>query len=55
MARRVSITTGEQRGDLIEVLSGLDGGELVVQAGVGKLRNGAPVAVNEQARLTGVQ
>jgi len=55
MARRVSITTGEQRGDLIEVLSGLSGGELVVQAGVGKLRNGAPVAVNEQARLTGVQ
>ena len=55
VARRVSVDTGEQRGDLVEVLSGLEGGEMVVQAGVSKLRNGAPVVVSEQARLTSAQ
>ena len=55
LARRVSVTTGEQRGDLVEILSGLEGGELVVQAGVSKLRNGATVAINERARLTSAQ
>lgn len=55
VARRVSVTTGEQRGDLVEVLSGLDGGEQVVQAGVSKLRNGVGVSINEQARLSSVQ
>ena len=55
VARRVSVTTGEQRGDLVEVLSGLEGGELVVQAGVSKLRNGTQVIVNEQTRLTSAQ
>lgn len=51
IARRVQVTTGEQRGDLVEILSGLSGDELVVQAGTNKLKNNAPVTVNEQHRL----
>lgn len=51
IARRVQVTTGEQRGDLIAILAGLSGGEQVVQAGVSKLRNNAPVAVTGQVRL----
>jgi membrane fusion protein (multidrug efflux system) len=50
-ARRVQVTIGEQRGDLVEVASGLEGGEQVVQAGVSKLANNSPVTINEKARL----
>jgi membrane fusion protein, multidrug efflux system len=53
IARRVQITTGEQRGDLISILTGLNGDEQVVQAGVSKLRNNAPVTTAGQARLKG--
>ena len=55
VAQRISVTTGEQRGDLVEVLTGLQGGEQVVQAGVSKLRNGTPVVINDQPRLTSAQ
>ena len=51
VAKRVSVTTGEQRGDQIAILSGLEGGEQVVQAGVSKLRNNAPISISEQPRL----
>ncbi|MGD9264775.1 MAG: efflux RND transporter periplasmic adaptor subunit [Lysobacterales bacterium] len=51
VALQVQVTTGEQRGDLVEILDGLAGDELVVQAGTNKLRNNAPVNVNEQRRL----
>jgi membrane fusion protein (multidrug efflux system) len=51
MARRVQVTTGEQRGDLVAIKSGLNGGEQVVQAGVSKLRNNSPVTLTEQVRL----
>ena len=51
VARRVQIETGEQRGDLVAVTSGLSGGELVVQAGANKLMNNAPVSINKEARL----
>jgi membrane fusion protein (multidrug efflux system) len=51
VAQRVQVTTGEQRGDLVEILSGLAGDELVVQAGTSKLKNNTPVAINEQRRL----
>ena len=51
VAQQVQVDTGEQRGDLVEILSGLSGDELVVQAGTNKLRNNAPVNVNEQRRL----
>lgn len=51
IAQRVQVTIGEQRGDLVEILEGLSGDELVVQAGTGKLRNNTPVAVSRQRRL----
>ena len=51
VARRVQIETGEQRGDLVAVTSGLSGGEQVVQAGANKLMNNAPVIINKEARL----
>ncbi len=51
VARRVQVTIGKQRGDQVAILSGLNGGELVVQAGVSKLRNNSPVMVSEQTRL----
>lgn len=53
MTRRVQVTTGEQRGDLVSILSGLKGNEKVVQAGVSKLRNNIPVTLVEQIRLKG--
>ena len=55
IARRVQVTTGEQRGDQVAILKGLNGGEQVVQAGVSKLRNNSPVTVTEQVRLTGTE
>jgi len=53
MTRRVQVTTGEQRGDQVSILSGLKGNENVVQAGVSKLRNNIPVTLVEQTRLKG--
>ncbi|PCJ88362.1 MAG: efflux transporter periplasmic adaptor subunit [Thiotrichaceae bacterium] len=53
IAQRVQITTGEQRGDQVVILTGLKGDEQVVQAGVSKLRNNAPVTISEQVRLKG--
>lgn len=51
MAHRVQVTTGEQRGDLVAIVKGLNGGEQVVQAGVSKLRNNSPVTIADKARL----
>ncbi|MCW8925678.1 MAG: efflux RND transporter periplasmic adaptor subunit [Xanthomonadales bacterium] len=51
VAQQVQVAIGEQRGDLAEVLSGLAGDEMVVQAGTNKLRNNAPVSISEQPRL----
>jgi membrane fusion protein (multidrug efflux system) len=53
IARRVQVTTGEQRGDEVAILTGLSGGEQVVQAGVSKLRNNSPVTITQQQRLKG--
>lgn len=53
VSQRVQVTTGEQRGDLVEILEGLTGNEDVVQAGTSKLRNNSPVVVNQQRRLKG--
>jgi membrane fusion protein (multidrug efflux system) len=53
VVRRVQVTTGEQRGDEIAILSGLNGDEQVVQAGVNKLQNNSPVVISEQVRLKG--
>ncbi|HTN53784.1 MAG TPA: efflux RND transporter periplasmic adaptor subunit [Anaeromyxobacter sp.] len=46
VARQRFVRTGERRGDLVAVLSGLKAGETVVSTGAFKLRNGAAVAVN---------
>ncbi len=46
VARQTFVQTGERRGDLVAVLSGLEAGETVVSSGAFKLRNGARVAVN---------
>ncbi|MGI8820368.1 MAG: efflux RND transporter periplasmic adaptor subunit [Chthoniobacterales bacterium] len=44
--RQVFIRTGETRGDFIAVTKGLKEGDQVVSTGVFKLRNGAPVVVD---------
>jgi membrane fusion protein (multidrug efflux system) len=40
------VKLGVARGDLVEVVEGLKAGEIVASAGVFKLRNGAPVLIN---------
>jgi membrane fusion protein (multidrug efflux system) len=44
--RQQVVKLGDARGDQIAVLSGLNPGEEIVSSGVFKLRNGAPVQVN---------
>jgi len=51
IAQRIQVTIGEQRGDVVEILTGLAGDELIVQAGTNKLMNNAPVTINEKRRL----
>jgi membrane fusion protein, multidrug efflux system len=46
VARQVFVTTGETRGDQVEVLSGVQQGDVVVAAGQIKLHNGSTVLVN---------
>ena len=50
--RQQFVKLGATRGDLIAVSGGLKPGEQVVSAGVFKLRNGAPVAVNNAVQPT---
>ncbi len=47
VARQKFVRLGERRGDLVEVVSGLEAGETVVSSGGFKLRNGSAVAVND--------
>jgi membrane fusion protein (multidrug efflux system) len=44
--RQQFIRTGQTHGDFVSVLNGLKAGDRVVSAGLFKLRNGAPVTVN---------
>jgi membrane fusion protein, multidrug efflux system len=46
VARQVFVTTGDTRGDQIEVLKGVSAGDHVVTAGQIKLRNGSRLNVN---------
>ena len=46
IARQKFVRTGEHRGDIVAVVSGLSAGETVVSSGAFKLRNGSAVAVN---------
>jgi membrane fusion protein (multidrug efflux system) len=48
--RQQVVKLGGARGDQIAVLSGLNPGEEVVTSGVFKLRNGAPVRVNNKVQ-----
>ncbi len=47
VVRQKFVRTGERRGDLVAVVSGLEAGERVVSSGAFKLRNGTAVAVND--------
>jgi membrane fusion protein (multidrug efflux system) len=47
IARQKFVRLGERRGDFVAVVSGLSPGERIVGSGGFKLRNGAPVAVND--------
>jgi membrane fusion protein (multidrug efflux system) len=49
-ARQTFVKTGETRGDQIAILEGIKEGETVVTSGQLKLRNGAPVAVNNSVQ-----
>ncbi len=46
VARQQFVRLGETRGDFVVVTKGLSEGEQIVSAGVFKLRNGAPVVIN---------
>ncbi|MGQ0741163.1 MAG: efflux RND transporter periplasmic adaptor subunit [Alphaproteobacteria bacterium] len=46
VARQTFVTTGQTRGDQIQVISGVKKGDVVVSAGQLKLQNGTPLIVN---------
>lgn len=48
VVKQVFVTTGARRGDQVAILKGLKAGDQVVTTGQLKLRNGAPVLVNNQ-------
>src|SRR5476649_610392 len=47
VVRQQFVRTGQSHGDFVSVVSGLKAGDKVVSAGLFKLRNGAPVTVND--------
>ena len=47
VARQQFVQLGERRGDFVEITKGLNEGDTVANDGVFKLRNGAPVKVND--------
>ena len=50
VAKQVFVTTGATRGDQVAVLTGVKPGDVVVTAGQMKLRNGSPVAINNDVQ-----
>jgi membrane fusion protein, multidrug efflux system len=46
VARQVFVTTGATRGDQVAILKGVNEGDEVVTSGQIKLRNGAPITIN---------
>ncbi len=52
VAQQVFVTTGPTRGDQIAILKGIDPGTLVVTSGQVKLKNGAPVVVDNTVQPT---
>ncbi|WP_221030085.1 efflux RND transporter periplasmic adaptor subunit [Actomonas aquatica] len=49
--RQQPVTLGVKRGDMVAVLSGLEGGEEVASTGVFKLRDHLPVQINNEIEL----
>ncbi len=52
VARQVFVTTGDTRGDQVAILKGVDQGDTVVTAGQIKLRNGAPLHIDNSVQPT---
>jgi membrane fusion protein (multidrug efflux system) len=52
VARQQFVRVGQARGDLVAIVEGVTAGQEVVTQGAFKLRNGAPVMVNNQVKLT---
>jgi membrane fusion protein, multidrug efflux system len=50
VARQKFVVLGPARGDFVSVTKGLEAGEEVVTAGAFKLRNGAPITVNNDVK-----
>lgn len=50
IARQQFVQLGERRGDFVAVTRGLEAGQRVASEGVFKLRNGAPVAINDSGK-----
>jgi membrane fusion protein, multidrug efflux system len=51
IARQQFVKLGEPRGDYLAILDGLQPGQEIVSAGAFKLRNGVPVAINNEIRV----
>lgn len=47
-AHRVAVTLGRRAGELVEVTSGLAGGEVIVRGGQERLRDGQPVLIKDR-------
>jgi membrane fusion protein (multidrug efflux system) len=52
IVRNIYVSIGESRGDLVEVMDGLTAGQQVVTSGQLKLRDGAPVNINNQVPVS---
>ena len=50
VAKQVFVTTGATRGDQVAILKGLNEGDEVVTSGQIKLRNGAPIVINNSVQ-----
>lgn len=52
VARNVYVNVGQTRGDLVEVVAGLAAGQQVVTSGQMKLRDGAPINVDNSVAVS---
>jgi len=52
VARQQFVRVGQARGDFVAILDGVTAGQEVVTQGAFKLRNGAPIMVNNQVKLS---
>ena len=50
IAKQSFVTTGDTRGDQVAILKGVNEGDIVVTSGQIKLRNGAPVAIDNSVQ-----